>query len=297
MLNEIVISSIYYYPVKSLRGIAVSTATLTPTGIANDRRWMIVDNEGKFVTQRETPALATIACALSPADLTLAHENSRISIPYSTEGSLKNVIIWGQALLGVDCGQQVSSWLTNLIKKISGGSRPSEHVSYSLVQMSSEYPRLKKDRQLSWADSYPLHIISTASVGDLNKRIKLNDKGSTVTPDRFRANIELVGCRPYEEDGMALIAIGVSGVHVNVIKPDVRCPIPATNQVSGKRGSEPTRTLLKYRRWADPEAGEHGVIFGQKAIVPQKSSDKEIRVGDSVQILTTKPLPLLHQES
>ena len=170
------------------------------------------------------------------------------------------------AIAAVDQGQEASDWFRGFLG-----------VPCRLVGMADEHVRptgrrLRPGDQVSFADSYPLLLISEASLEDLNARL-----AAPLPMDRFRPNIVVSGCPPYAEDGWRTVRAGAVGL--DVMKPCVRCVITTTDQQTAQRSTEPLRTLATYRRDADG-----GVIFGQNLL---HHGPGALRVGDPVEVLET----------
>jgi hypothetical protein len=261
------VSALYRYPIKSCRGTPLAEAALDPRGIVGDRRLMLVDAEGEFLTQRELPRMSLIAPSLDGDLLTVrAPGADELRVRCTGGGPRVEVMIWGDLCAAVDQGQEASDWFRGFLG-----------VPCRLVGMADEHVRptgrrLRPGDQVSFADSYPLLLISEASLEDLNARL-----AAPLPMDRFRPNIVVSGCPPYAEDGWRTVRAGAVGL--DVMKPCVRCVITTTDQQTAQRSTEPLRTLATYRRDADG-----GVIFGQNLL---HHGPGALRVGDPVEVLET----------
>ncbi|MBA4137257.1 MAG: molybdenum cofactor biosysynthesis protein [Opitutus sp.] len=270
------ISGLFLYPVKSCRGFAVSAAEIDALGLVGDRRFLIVDESGKFLTQRTHPRMAQISTALSATTLTLSAESAgAIEVPRLPDPTapLRRVTIWKHAdLQAEDCGPAVAAWLTQFLG-----------VPCGLVRIGPAFTRdvLKKAAQpgdlLTFADAAPLLIVSEASVAHLNDRI-VENQGEPVTMDRFRPNVVVTNCAPFAEDTWPSVRLG-SAVTLRGAGPSIRCIVTTTDQLTGERGKEPLRTLATFRRVPDEPTS---VYFGANFI--NESKHGTIRVGDAIEV-------------
>jgi uncharacterized protein YcbX len=264
-LTRPVLSAIHVYPIKSCRGISVESAGLTETGLRDDRRWMLVDEGGKFMSQRAHPRMALISPRLTPNRLLVtAPGMPELEVP--TEGEPEDRIgveVWGDAQQGVPAGTEADRWFgrflgvsCRLVRKPDDDVRP----------VDSAYAG--EDDQTSFADGFPLLLISEASLDDLNGRLE-----RPVSMDRFRPNLVVAGCGPHEEDLWEGIRVG--GASFRVAEACPRCAITTVDQRTGLRGKEPLRTLAKYRK----AGGE--VWFGRNLIHTSRGT---VGVGDPVEV-------------
>jgi len=268
------VSSLFIYPVKSLRGFPVASARLDALGFEGDRRFLVVDPRGRLLTQRVLPKMAQVATALSANDLILSLEGTgSITVPRSVptgSAPIKLVSVWkSEGLRAEDCGDDVAAWLGSILS-----------AECRLVRIGEGYhrPVTKKAAApgdvVSFADAVPVLVISEASLDDLNDRLVAQGEES-LPMNRFRPNIVVAGGAPYAEDTWPHVRIGE--IKLRAAGPCVRCIMTTTNQETGVRGHEPLRTLATYRR---DQIDSTGVIFGQNFIHETKRG--VIRVGDPV---------------
>ena len=263
------ISALYVYPVKSCRGIAVDSARITDTGFAHDRQWLIVNGDGKFMTQREEPRLALIETVLGSDSLQMRASDMHLQIPYDSAGEQVEVTCWRDQCAAIDEGDAAAAWLSNFL-----GS------TYRLVRFDRSRPRLSKPAwtgavtaKNQFTDGFPWLVLSRGSLDDLNARLP-----KPLPMNRFRPNIVFDDVPAYEEDRTAEFQIG--GARFRIVKPCDRCAITTTDQQTGTRdGDEPLRTLKRYR--FDPNL--KGVLFGQNAILLSGEGEM-LKVGDEVQL-------------
>jgi len=256
------------YPVKSCRGIALDASRLTTRGLEHDREWMLVDRDGRFLTQRELPRLAQIVTELSGSALYLsAPDLPAFSIPLDANAGRVTVTVWRDTLSALDQGDDAASklsrWLDRKVRLVRFD--PAER-RYCNPQYAGEH-----GAHHSFADGYPVLVISAASLADLNERLD-----DPLPMNRFRPNIVLDGVEAFDEDHFTEIGIG-DFVTLRLVKPCVRCRITTTDQVTAQVGIEPLPTLASYRR--DDALG--GATFGMNAIVVA-GEGASIGVGDAI---------------
>lgn len=250
------IASLFIHPVKSCAGLAPRRVRVVETGLEHDREWMVVDGNGRFVTQREEPRLALVRPQLGAGTRTLTLsfpglEPLRVAV--EGQGRPVEVTCWRSRCAAWDAGEDAASWLSAAL------GRP-----LRLVRFDPSRPRLSSRERTGevaapnlFSDGYPLLVLSQASLDDLNSRLE-----RPLGVERFRPNLLIDGVEPYAEDRIREIDAGP--VTLRLVKPCTRCVITTTDQSRGARdGEEPLRTLRAYR--LDREL--RGVVFGMNAIV------------------------------
>ncbi|MFH8497085.1 MOSC domain-containing protein [Streptomyces coeruleorubidus] len=245
-----------YYPVKGCAGTSAAQAPLTPAGLAHDRSFMVVSEEGVYRTQRRDPRLAVIRPAVT-ADgerLTLSAPGTEdLHLRVDTTGARQKVDLFGTAYQGIDQGDTAADWLSEVLR-----------VRSRLVRVPPEHDRVTDGMTpgtSGYADSCALHVVSRSTLELLNR--KLSERGASPLPmNRFRPNIVLDGWdEPHAEDRARRIRIG--DTELGYAKLAIRCAVTLVEQESGARaGPEPLRTLAGYRR-----ASEGGIAFGAKFAV------------------------------
>jgi uncharacterized protein YcbX len=265
------ISALTVYPLKSCRGIGTARAALTRSGLAlegaRDREWMIVDRNGRFVTQREEPRLARIETALGPGGLE-ANIPGLGSVALAADGTARDVVVWQAHVRGFDAGEATADAFSAYLGR-----------DVRVVRFDDSKPRRCNPQYAGssgatalFADGYPLLVIGQATLDDLNARLDSN--GSPSLPmDRFRPNVVVEGLDAGDEDHVDTITFG--DVALKLVKPCTRCEITTTDQQTARRGIEPLRTLSTYRR--DDRLA--GVTFGMNAIVAA-GEGRALAVGD-----------------
>ena len=258
------------YPVKSAAGIALERAEVDDFGFRFDRRWMVVDPGGRFMTQREYPELALIRMAFAGERLVLsARGMPDLDLPLSPQdpGERELVTVWRDEVPAQPQGPRASRWLSEalgtpcrLVFMHPDGERP-----VRVGGMDDSVPGAR----VGFADAFPFLLVTAAAVDDLNARL-----ADPVSADRFRPNIVVGGAAPHAEDDWSRIRIG--DVEFDVVKPCRRCTTVTVDQETGRAGPEPLRTLATYRRRGNE------VNFGQNLV---HRSRGWLRVGDAVEVL------------
>lgn len=274
----ITVTGLFLYPVKSLRGLAVTSAAVDALGLVGDRRFLVVDDTGRFLTQRTHPRLAQIATALTTDALVLsASGTSPLQVPLapSTPPRLRTVSVWkSDNLLADDCGPDTSAWLTSFLGTPAHLVRIGESFHRPILKPKYAHP----GDIVSFADAFPFLILGEASLADLNARLAA--AGAPPVPlDRFRTNILVSGSPAFAEDTWPRFRIGE--IVFRSGGPCSRCIMTTTDQATGeRRGPEPLRTLATYRRDADDPSD---VNFGQNLLHETKSG--VLCFGDTVELL------------
>lgn len=267
------VAALFLYPVKSLRGTPVPTAVVDELGLAGDRRFLVVDPDGRFITQRTVPRMALVSTSLSGGRLHLSTDGAgsiSVGIPSDPSAQALPVSVWSHSgLQAEDCGEEVASWLSDVIT-----------TPCRLVRAGAAFHRpVTRDEarpgdRFSFADGAPLLVTTTASLDDLNRRI-VDSGGESVPMDRFRPNLVIEGTEPFAEDHWK--GLDIAGVHFRATGPCDRCIVTTTDQLTGQRGKEPLKTLATFRR--DPHEPS-SVLFGLNLI--QESKSGSLAVGDPV---------------
>jgi uncharacterized protein YcbX len=270
------VSGLFIHPVKSLRAVSVPGVGLDALGIVGDRRFMVVDEHGRFLTQRTLPRMALVETGLTSEALilsTLGH--GQIEVPRAGDAHplLRTVSVWkSEGLQAEDCGNAAAVWLGDFLG-----------VKCRLVRIGRQFhrpmtkPAARAGDLVGFADAEPLLVISEASLSDLNDRLVARDE-EPLPMDRFRPNLVIAGCAPFAEDTWPRIRIG--NVILRAGGPCARCIVTTTNQQTAERGKEPLRTLATYRRDSDDPTD---VNFGQNFIHETKHGS--LAVGAPVEIL------------
>ncbi len=266
------IQDLYIYPIKSLGGIRLDSSLVTERGLAYDRRWMLVDENLRFLSQRECPRMALLQTDLDGSGI-------RVSLKTDTQQSFViplspvsresvEVEIWDDRCAALAFSPDADRWFSRLLD-----------IPCRLVYMpedSRRYvdPTYAGNREITaFSDGYPILAIFQESLDDLNDRL-----AEKIPMDRFRPNLVLKGGKPYDED--RLVAFRIGDMMFRGVKPCARCVVTTIDQQQGTASAEPLKTLSSYRRV------NHKVIFGQNILV---NGTGHIRVGDYIQEPTWNP--------
>ncbi len=268
MSSTLVLQEIYLYPIKSLGGISVQEALVEERGFRYDRRWMLVDKKGEFVTQRQHPQLALLQVSLAEMQLEVFSKGDpsrRIAFDLDLVSNQElQVSIWGDLVLARVVSADVSRWFSDFLQ-----------IELDLVVMPESSHRKMDpryavhDESVSFADGMPYVMIGQSSLDELNQRLEV-----PVSMDRFRPNLVFAGGHAFEEDQFTRVKVGE--VDFQVVKPCARCVLITVNQQTGETGKEPLATLAKYRTI------NNKVYFGQNAVALAHGI---VRVGDPIQQL------------
>ncbi len=263
------LSGIFTYPIKSCGALAHHEIELDKRGPVWDRRWMVTDSDGMFLTQRELPQLAIIQPRFEDGSLYLSAPGmSEISLPLEREpGDIWRVQVWRDTCAAWDEGDELATWLSDFL-----------NADARLARMADDFVRpvdltyAAPNTPVGFADAFPLLIVSEASLDDLNQR--LNERGKEALPmSRFRPNLVVSGVDAFAEDRWKTVQIG--DVLLDVVKPCARCATTTVDQVTGTvpDSAEPLATLNTFRK----QNGK--VMFAQNAI---HRAPGIVRVGDVV---------------
>jgi len=262
-MTQNTLSEIILYPVKSLAGISVSQWPVIKTGLLYDRKWMLVDSEGQFLSQRKLPRMALIKTALTDKYLILSADGREdLLIPlHQTDGEIIRSTVWENTDDALHVSKAADQWLNQFL-----------HTDCYLVYQPDEAIRpvdpdygIATD-SVAFSDGFPFLVVSENSLATLNQDMQLN-----LTMARFRPNLVISGCEGYAEDHWREITIG--SIDFRLPKPCSRCSVPAIDPETAETGKEPLRTLNRTRKW------QNKVYFGQNAIHNQSGI---LAVGDSV---------------
>lgn len=261
------LSAINIYPVKSLAGISLTSSKVEERGLEFDRRWMIVDSENIFITQRKTPQMVFINIKIEDQKLIFQHrikkmDQLEISL-FEIPEKIISVKIWEDICKAVEYKNEINDWFSEALD-----------INCKLVYMPNSTARktsikyYQQSKNVSFADGYPFLIIGEETLNFLNSKLV-----SPVMMKQFRPNLVFAGGKEHDEDNWKNIKIGQ--LMFTVVKPCARCVITTIDPVSSKKGKEPLATLSKYRNV------ENKILFGQNALVHQEGF---ITIGDKIKL-------------
>ncbi len=264
--GEITLSALTIYPCKSLQGIPLDRVLLEARGLKDDRRWMVVDADGHFITQRQQPKMALLAVNLSEQGLQiLTNKGGSVFVPRGG-GVSRRVKVWSDWVAAESCGVEADEWLSDVLG-----------LPCRLVYMPDDVlrpvdPRYAQEQdQVSFADGFPLLLLSEASLAALNEKLE-----KPVTMSHFRPNLVVKGCEAFAEDQWRRLKIGES--ELEVVKPCSRCVITTIDPITAKKDpqQQPLRSLLTFRK-----RGKE-VYFGQNMIARKHG---ELQLEQQVNVL------------
>jgi uncharacterized protein YcbX len=272
------LASLHLYPIKSLGGMAVERCTLSDRGLQHDRRWMLVDAAGRFVSQRELPVMALLWTEVVHDGFRVrdVRDGSHLDLPWTLEASSSRMCsVWSDRVRCIPAPAQWDVWF-------SERCGTAVHLVYQPERTRRRTDGRYAKALTSLSDGFPYLVVNAASLRDLNERGR-QVHGAAWVPvamDRFRPNLVIDGAAPWAEDGWASVTVG--GMHFDLVKPCARCVIVNTDQATAARHTEPLRTLATFRTKGNK------VLFGMNAVGAEAGS---VQVGDLVTAMTSAPRP------
>ncbi len=293
-MGKVTITSLHVYPVKSCRGIDLTEATLTSTGILHDRQWMFVTPDGKKLSQREAPQMALIGTAIDQQHLILSHpELPVLKLQLVAKISERMAVqIWSHACEALCEGREADAWGSKACGK-----------DVRLVRFDPLHLRFvdekwagKRKAVTMFADVLPLLVTSEESLAMVNEIRKV--EGLPPSPmNRFRPNIVVRGLPAYAEDEIPALKLPRTGERIELVRPCSRCPITNVDQITGEREARGNLQLLGEHRRLQNYTGSKGAMFGVQGF-PAIVGNVTLRLGDSLEVCTLPgidlpPLPRL----
>ena len=258
------IKSMHIYPIKGLGGIEVQEIKFFERGMQYDRRWMLVNLDGEFITQRSLAKMTLFHCSIDDK-LIVSYEGSSIEIDldqYSENKILTTV--WENEVNAYEVNTNISEWFSiqldmscRIVKMVDG---------FDIYKELIKGPR---ETKVSFADGYPYSIVGTASLDKLSKRLE-----EPIPANRFRANIVVNTKIAHEEDFWDVILVG--DTKLQVIKPSARCQVINIDQKSAEIKKQPLKELALYRKDGNT------VNFGANTIC---LNEGVVSVGDTLHFL------------
>lgn len=279
-MSNIEVSGLNIYPIKSCAGIALEESALTDMGLEYDRQWMLVDNNGAFLSQRKNPELAIIRPAIKDDGLVVeAPGMSYLSVQFEKANEeVKQRIqvdVFKKPGSGLDQGDEAAAWFSEFLSSQVRLLRIDDRRNVSPERVIGGAAS-----QIAFADGFPILLASEQSLAALNKNLD-----APIPMNRFRPNIVVSDSEleAYDEDFWRRIKIGSLGAYV--VKACDRCPIPNNDQSSGKRENNlVTAALRKSRHGRDSLSGAPGNFFGQN-LVHELAESSKVSIGDGVEVV------------
>lgn len=269
-MTQPILSEIYIYPVKSLAGINVLSWPINEKGLLHDRKWMLIDSNNHFLSQRHLPRMVLIKTEITDKELILSTKTSgNISLPlYPEDGDEINTTIWKDQCLAKTTSKIANQWLSDFLE-----------IECKLVYQPENTVRSVDPHfafttdKVNFSDGFPFLIISQASMDALNQVLP-----SQIPIRRFRPNLVISNCNSYAEDSWREISI--NSITFRLPKPCSRCLVPTIDMNTAQTNKEPLSTLNHLRKW------NKQVFFGQNAL---HNDTGELSVGNNVRIIRTGP--------
>jgi hypothetical protein len=274
-MSELVITSLFIYPIKSLAGISIKDSLVESRGLKFDRRWMLVDANNQFITQREHSKMAFLQPEITESSIIVSHRKQNItpiSISFSEPNSAPEMVtIWDDTCPAKEVSKQANDWFSKVLEM---DCRLMYMHDTSNRQADQQYAINEADK-VSFADGYPVLMVSEESMNQLNQKMGLD-----YSIERFRPNVVFKGGNPHQEDTIRKVQIGK--VEFYGVKPCARCVLTTIDPQTTEQGKEPLKTLSTYRKL------NNKILFGEN-FIPTKEG--QIKVGDSLRIIEIKKGP------
>jgi len=270
------IESLHIYPIKSLGGIDLQEAKVTDRGLAYDRRWVLVDANNRFVSQREYARMALLQPRLDNGQMTITDRSGEL-VPLQFDlnepkTTAEAITVWDDTVPAKPVSNAADDWFTTIMQM---PVRLMYMHEDSIRQADQRYAITEQDK-VSFADGYPILIISQASMDRLNSKLD-----HALFVNRFRANIIVSGIEAHEEDTwreIKTIQQTLFGV-----KPCARCVMTTIDPQTGEAGKEPLKTLANYRKIGNK------ILFGENFIPKEEGM---LKVGDEIEVVERKEAPI-----
>lgn len=274
---QLTIEALWIYPIKSCRGIAQDELTFDAVGPLWDRRWVLIDEHGEFLSQRRCPQMAKIATAIEGDELVVSADELtplRVPLRLSQAVSPKELDIWGDQAWGLPVGEQADQWFSSVL------GRPARLLAKAETPRVTSAAYAAPDGstgQVGFADGFPLLLTNVASLQELNGRLE-----APVPMSRFRPNIVVSGAPAFEEDTYQGLA--AEDGRLWCVKPCSRCVMINVDQRSGQidPAKEPLKTLSAYRSIKREDGKGQRVCFGQNLLI---EGITRLAVGQRLEVL------------
>lgn len=260
-MEQATISQLFIYPIKSLGGVSINASEVSPLGLKYDRNWMLIDDSGRFLSQRELPLMCLFTITLTSDGLLVKHENSQVFVPFApTTNTRELVTIWDDTFEAIVYDEAINSWFSEQLKCLCRLVKYVPKISQRQIDLRFAL----QGEETAFSDGYPVLILSEASLENLNNKLE-----QPISIERFRPNIVIKGIGAHEEDNLQEFLI--NSVYCKGVKPCARCQVTTIDPTTGNSGKEPLRTLNTYRK------NGNKVMFGNNVLV---RSSGIVSVGD-----------------
>ncbi len=261
-MTSLSVEQLYEHPIKSCAARPVAAFTLDARGPTGDRRWMLVDADGKFVSQRKFPMLARVNVVPEPDGLRVQDADRTLHVAPPTDGELR-VTVWGDACRALDAGDEAAAWFSAVTQHPVRLVRQCDDDDRNVDTRFAEGP-------VGFADGFPLLLTTRATLDAIAER-----SGTASDARRFRPNIVVGGAEAFAEDTWKTVRVG--DIVIDLVKPCARCVMVNVDPDAAVAGTQPLRTLAKFRR------REGGVMVGQNGM---HRTLGHIATGAPVEVLT-----------
>ena len=273
-MSSRILTEIWIYPIKSLAGIRLPKANVMEKGLQYDRRWMLVDEQGRFLTQREHPEMALFTISMMPEGFLITSQKkntmgSSILLPFESKSKKKTekVQIWDDEVEAAEVDPIYSRWFSESL-----GIACKLVFFHELNARAVDRGYAKNNEEVSLADAYPFLIIGESSLKKLNDKLE-----QPVGMMRFRPNFVFAGGDAFEEDTWNNFSIG--SVSFYAAKPCSRCILTTVDPETGIKGIEPLRTLSTFRKINSK------ILFGQNVLALEHG---EVKEGNTINVIDLK---------
>lgn len=263
------VASLWIYPVKGMAGIEVTESFVLHKGLQYDRRWMLINENNRFISQRDLPALALCKIELCNTYFTVSYNNEQIEVPLEDSGRELTAAIWNDLVsvqeLPSALNKTISNWFGEKLRLVSFAESGSRKIDTAYTA---------GEGTTSLSDGYPILLIGQASLDLLNKKLE-----TPIPMNRFRPNIVASGLDAFEEDSLGEFLVGTT--KMKAVKPCARCTVTTINQETGVAGAEPLKTLATFRKH------NNNVHFGMN-VIPIETG--KINMGDFITTIKSSTL-------
>lgn len=267
------VAALAVHPIKSCGMVAVDEALVIETGLEFDRTWMVVDEAGRFLTQRELPRMVLVRITLRTEDMVLrAPGMLALHVRFDAVEGPATVTVWNDTLPAYDMGELCAQWFSDFLGR-----------KVRLARFDPGQKRLSNrkwtgdiEAENAFSDGYPILVASTASLDELNRRLAAAGE-APVTMERFRPNLVISGVEAHDEDHLDELRFETDEgpVVLRLVKPCPRCPMPDVDPATAETGHAVGDVLMTYR--ADPRV-DGALTFGMNAVIVE-GIDRALRVG------------------
>ncbi|WP_339695124.1 MOSC N-terminal beta barrel domain-containing protein [uncultured Roseivirga sp.] len=271
-MSNLIITALYIYPIKSLAGIEVAKAKVESHGFQNDRRFMLVDENNQFITQRKFAKMALLQPELTATEIIVRHKTEAV-IPLKISLNEPNttsemVTIWDDTCPAKPVSPEADEWFSAVL----GMKCRLMYMHDDSIRQADQRYAINETDKVSFADGYPYLMISEESLAQLNGKLD-----EPMDMRRFRPSIVFKGGKPHEEDEIRRVFC--NGIEMYGVKPCARCVMTTVNPDTSEKGKEPLKTLSTYRQTGNK------ILFGENFIATSKG---ELKVGYLLKVLERK---------